>query len=158
MQKHLEKALNRCYFYLKQRPRTEREIYIYLYKKAKKYKINQKDISNIILELKQKDYLDDKKFVDWFVSKRMSSKPKAVFIIKGELKRLGIKDDLINEYFEKNEVDELELARKLLTKVNRRFINFDAQKRREKQFSYLLSRGFKYDDINKAVEEFNKNN
>lgn len=158
MQKHLEKALNRCYFYLKQRPRTEREIYFYLYKKAKKYNISQKDINDIILELKEKSYLDDKKFIDWFVTKRLSTKPKAVFIIKNELKRLGIKDDLINEYFEKNEVNELELAIKLLTKVNRRFINLDAQKRKEKQYSYLLSRGFKYDDINKAVEEFNKNN
>ena len=158
MQKHLEKALNRCYFYLKQRPRTEREIYFYLYKKASKYKINQKDINDIILELKEKSYLDDEKFIDWFVSKRLSTKPKAVFIIKSELKRLGIKDDLINEYFEKNAVDELELAIKLLTKVNRRFINLEPQKRKEKQYFYLLSRGFKYDDINKAVEEINKNN
>src|SRR3990167_9786915 len=127
MQKHLDKALNRCYFYLKQRPRTEREIYFYLYKKANKYKINQKDINDIILELKEKSYLDDKKFIDWFVSKRLSTKPKAVFIIKNELKSLGIKDDLINEYFEKNEVDEQELATKLLVKVNRRFINLDLE-------------------------------
>ena len=158
MQKHLDKVLNRCYFYLKQRPRTEREIFFYLYKKAKKYKITQKDINDIILEFKEKSYLDDKKFIDWFVSKRLSTKPKAAFIIKSELKRLGIKDDLINEYFEKNEVDERDLATKLLAKVNRRFINLDAQKRKKKQYSYLLSRGFKYDDINKAVEEFNKNN
>ena len=157
MQKHLEKALNRCYFYLKQRPRTEREIYFYLYKKAKKYKINQKDINDIILELKEKSYLDDKKFIDWFVSKRLSTKPKAVFIIKNELKRLGIKDDLINEYFEDVEINEYDLAIKLLTKVNRRFINLEADKKKEKQYSYLLSRGFKYDDIKKAVEEFNKN-
>jgi len=157
MQKHLEKALNRCYFYLKQRPRTEREIYFYLYKKAKKYKITQKNINDIILELKEKSYLDDKKFIDWFVSKRLSTKPKAVFIIKNELKRLGIKDDLINDYFEEIEIDEYDLAIKLLTKINRRFLNFEADKKKEKQYSYLLSRGFKYDDIKKAVEEFNKN-
>jgi len=157
MQKHLDKALNRCYFYLKHRPRTEKEIYFYLYKKANKYKINQKDIADIILELKEKSYLDDKKFIDWFVSKRLSTKPKAVFIIKNELKRLGIKDDLINEYFEDVEINEYDLAIKLLTKVNRRFINLEADKKKEKQYSYLLSRGFKYDDIKKAVEEFNKN-
>ncbi len=157
MQKHLEKALNRCYFYLKQRPRTEREIYFYLYKKAKKYKITQKNINDIILELKEKSYLNDKKFIEWFVSKRLSTKPKAVFIIKNELKRLGIKDNLINDYFEEIEIDEYDLAIKLLTKINRRFLNFEADKKKEKQYSYLLSRGFKYDDIKKAVEEFNKN-
>ena len=132
MQKHLDKALNRCYFYLKHRPRTEKEIYFYLYKKANKYKINQKDIADIILELKEKSYLDDKKFIDWFVSKRLSTKPKAVFIIKNELKRLGIKDDLINEYFEDVEINEYDLAIKLLTKVNRRFINLEADKKKEK--------------------------
>src|SRR3989344_9062339 len=157
MQKHLDKALNRCYFYLKHRPRTEKEIYFYLYKKANKYKINQKDINDIILELKEKSYLNDKKFIEWFVSRRLSTKPKAVFIIKNELKRLGIKDDLINEYFEDVEINEYDLAIKLLTKVNRRFINLEADKKKEKQYSYLLSRGFKYDDIKKAVEEFNKN-
>ena len=157
MQKHLEKALNRCYFYLKQRPRTEREIYFYLYKKAKKYKITQKNINDIILELKEKSYLNDKKFIEWFVSKRLSTKPKAVFIIKNELKRLGIKDNLINDYFEEIEIDEYDLAIKLLTKINRRFLNLEADKKKEKQYSYLLSRGFKYDDIKKAVEEFNKN-
>jgi len=157
MQKHLDKALNRCYFYLKHRPRTEKEIYFYLYKKASKYKINQKDINDIILELKEKSYLDDKKFIDWFVTKRLSTKPKAVFIIKNELKRLGIKDDLINEYFEDIKIDEYDIAFKLLTKINRRFINLEADKKKEKQYSYLLSRGFKYDDIKKAVEEFNKN-
>lgn len=156
MQDRLNKALNRCYFYLKHRPRTEKEIYFYLYKKANKYKISQKDIKDIILTLKEMSYLDDSKFIDWFVSKRLSTKPKAKFIIKNELKKLGIKDDLINEYFENIEIDEYSIALNLLNKINRRFINLDEQKKKEKQYSYLLSRGFKYDDIKKAVEEFNK--
>lgn len=156
MQKHLDKALNRCYFYLKHRPRTEKEIYFYLLKKSKKYNINEKDIRDIILDLKQKSYLDDTKFVEWFVSKRLSNKPKAVFIIKSELKKLGIKDDLINAYFDENKVDEYEIAIKALMRVNKRFLNLDPDKKKEKQYSHLLSRGFKYDDIKKAVEESNK--
>ncbi len=158
MQSHPDKALNRCYFYLKHRPRTEKEIYFYLFKKSKKYKISQKDIQNIILELKKRLYIDDSKFIDWFVSKRLSNKPKAVFIIKSELKRLGIKDELIREYFDENTIDEFELAVKTLERIKRRFINLEPVKKREKQISYLSSRGFKYDDIKKAVEEFNKNN
>ncbi len=158
MQSHLNKALNRCFFYLKYRPRTEKEIYQYLYKKSKKYKINQKDIQDIILELKEKTYIDDSKFIDWFVSKRLSNKPKAVFIIKSELRMLGIKDDLVNEYFDENTIDEFDLALKTLDRIKRRFINLEPAKKREKQISYLSSRGFKYDDIKKAVEEFDKNN
>ena len=158
MQSHLNKALNRCFFYLKYRPRTEKEIYQYLYKKSKKYKINQKDIQDIILELKEKTYIDDSKFIDWFVSKRLSNKPKAVFIIKSELRRLGIKGNLVNEYFDENTIDEFDLALKTLDRIKRRFINLEPAKKREKQISYLSSRGFKYDDIKKAVEEFDKNN
>ena len=158
MQSHLNKALNRCFFYLKYRPRTEKEIYQYLYKKSKKYKINQKDIQDIILELKEKTYIDDSKFIDWFVSKRLSNKPKAVFIIKSELRRLGIKGNLVNEYFDENTIDEFDLALKTLDRIKRRFTNLEPAKKRERQISYLSSRGFKYDDIKKAVEEFDKNN
>jgi SOS response regulatory protein OraA/RecX len=156
MQKHLDKALNRCYFYLKHRPRTEKEIYYYLLKNTKKYKINEKDIRDIIKELKHKSYIDDVKFVEWYVSKRLSSKPKAVFIIKSELKKFGVKDDLISVYFDENKIDEYEIAKKALIRVDRRFLNLDTDKKKEKQRSYLLSRGFKYDIINKVVEELSK--
>ncbi|MFH1827168.1 MAG: regulatory protein RecX [bacterium] len=152
----MEKALNRCFFYLKYRLRTEREIYRYLFKNSKKYKLKKGNIFEIINQLKEKGYLDDSKFIEWFVTKRTESKPKAIFIIKSELKTFGVDNDLINNYFEENKFDELELSKKALSKSIRRFSNLDPDKRTEKEITYLVRKGFRYNIAKKAVEEFNK--
>lgn len=156
MQKQVEKALNRCFFYLKYRPRTEREIYQYLFKNSKKYNLKKVNIFEIINQLKEKGYLDDLKFIEWFVRKRTENKPKAIFIIKSELKTFGINDGLISNYFEENKFDELELSIKALSKSIRRFNNLEPDKRIEKETTYLIRKGFRYDIVKRAVEEFNK--
>ncbi|MEX1052247.1 MAG: RecX family transcriptional regulator [Patescibacteria group bacterium] len=156
MHDNLKKALNRCYFYLKYRPRTEKEIYQYLYKRSKKYKLKQQDVFEIIDELKNKGYLNDSKFIEWFVDKRIRSKPKAVFIIKSELRALGINEELIRNYFEENKIDEFQLAFKALEKAEKRFSKIELTTRKEKEILFLTRKGFKYDTALAAVEELNK--
>ena len=156
MHDNLKKALDRCFFYLKYRPRTEKEIYQYLYKKSKKYKLKQQDIFEIINELKKRGYLNDSKFIEWFVDKRIRSKPKAAFIIKSELRGLGIDDELIRNYFEENVIDEFQLAVRALGKAKKRFSKIDPTTRKEKEIMFLTRKGFKYDTALMAVEELNK--
>lgn len=150
------KALNRCYFFLKFRPRTEKEVRNFLYKNVKKYKLNKKSIEQILYELKQKKYIDDKKFIDWFVLKSIERKPKATFLIKKELKIFGINEKEINEYFENNTLDEHSTASKLLNKYWIRWTTLDQTERRNKALNTLLRKGFSFDVIKKTIEEIEK--
>jgi SOS response regulatory protein OraA/RecX len=155
MQNNLQnKALNRCYFFLKFRPRTEKEIVNFLYKKAKKYKLNKKRIDDVINELKVRKYIDDKKFVEWFVLKSIDKKIKAPFIIKKELITHGVKTKDIDEYFENNTIDENAQAIKLLNKYWLRWLNIEAQERFNKALNMLLRKGFRFEIAKKAIEEF----
>ena len=102
MQNNLQKALNRCYFFLKFRPRTEKEIKRFLFEKSAKYKLNKKTIDILLSKLKSQGYVNDKKFVDWFVLKRLTRKPKSSFLIKRELLNHGVTIKDIEDYFDKN--------------------------------------------------------
>jgi len=156
MQSHLNKALQRCFFFLKYRPRTEREIYKYLLKNTKKYKLKKENIFEIINHLKELGYVDDFKFIEWFVTKRAGGKPKAIFIIKSELRTFGIADDLIKKYFEENIIDEYELALRSLNLSKRKIFNLEPAERFSKTVTLLMRKGFRYGIAKKAVEEFNK--
>jgi len=157
MQSNLQKALNRCYYFLKFRPRTEKEVINFLYKKSKKYKLNTKSILDLVKELKSKEYINDKNFIEWFVLKKSTKKPTAAFLIKRELRAYGIKDNDIEEYFEKNKFDEYTLAKNLLTKYWFKLSTLDFETKRMKIQNLLLRRGFNNEIIKKAIEEFEKN-
>ena len=110
------RALNLAYFFLKFRPRTRKEVLNYLEKKSKKYHFSDDIISNSIKHLIEVNLINDKDFVSWFVEQRNLNKPKSKFALSQELIRFGIEKGLIEEYFNRNELDELKLAKTALQK------------------------------------------
>ncbi len=106
MNEDLIALLNKAYFFLKFRPRTEKEIRDYLYKKIKTTHWSRDDADKIIEELKEKELIDDEKFIDLFVRDRTALKPKGKRVLIRELKLKGIKDELIEKYFSQNSIDE----------------------------------------------------
>ena len=94
-----------CIRYLGRRPRSIKEIDIYLNKKIISAKNNtvraikkEELISQIIAKLINKDYLDDEKFAEWFVESRLSSKNiKSRKEINYELIQKGIDRNIINK-------------------------------------------------------------
>jgi len=144
--------LNKAYFYLKFRPRTEKEVREYLYKKIKTTHWSRDDADKIIDELKSQGLIDDKKFVELFVKDRINLKPKGKKLLTYELKKKGIDDNLIENYFFNNVLDEENLALKILKKRWSRFENLDSKKRFEKSARFLLSRGFNYGLVRKTIE------
>jgi len=144
--------LNKANFYLKFRPRTEKEVREYLYKKIKTTHWSRDDADKIIDELKSQGLIDDKKFVELFVKDRINLKPKGKKLLTYELKKKGIDDNLIENYFFNNVLDEENLALKILKKRWSRFENLDSKKRFEKSARFLLSRGFNYGLVRKTIE------
>lgn len=141
-----DKALTLSYFYLKFRPRTRREVELYLEKRAQKYRFAPDVIPSVIQMLEQQKYIDDKKFVDMYVKDRLNLKPRSVFLVRQELGRLGIPKDLLDSYFDTHPADDSSTAVILLQKKMHTYNRLPARERFSKAVSYLRRKGFSYAD------------
>ena len=153
MDNDLLSLLNKSYFYLKFRPRSEKEVREYLYKKVKTTYWSHEAADKIIKKLKEQELIDDKKFIDWFVRNRTTLKPKGEKMLRSELLQKGISKELLDNFFSKNIVDEESLALQILEKRWPRYKNISPQKRFEKVIRFLMSRGFNYDVCKKTIEK-----
>ncbi len=158
--KNLHRLLNLAYFFLKFRPRTEKEIEQYLFKKAKKRHFSVNEIEKVIKKLKEENLINDKEFINWFVEQRKTNKPKSQYVLKRELIRLGIKEDLIDKYFLDHPINEEDLAYKALLSKWSSFKNLSSEKRFQKAINFLFRRGFNFEVSKKTVKKMinNENN
>jgi len=145
--------LNKAYFFLKFRPRSEKEVKDYLYKKVKTTHWSREAADKIIIKLKEQELIDDKKFIEWFIRFRTNLKPKGVRLLTQELRQKGVAEDLIEKYFDNNQVDEEKLAFQTLEKRWPRYKLLNSQKRFEKAYRFLLSRGFSYGLCKKTIKK-----
>jgi regulatory protein len=141
----MEKALSLAYRYLSFRPRTVKEVELYLEKKSQKYLFTQEEIAVVIELLKNQGFLNDTAFIKSFITSRNSLKPKGQKILEIELRRLGVSQTDCVNYFSENVGDESELAKKALQIKLKSLLGIDEKKRYEKAISFLLRRGFSYD-------------
>lgn len=147
------KALNYAYFYLRFRPRSKKELIDYLNKKAKRWRWSEKLVNKAIKELEELKLIDDAKFIEWFVEQRSAAKPKAVFLLKRKLALYGIPKEIVDEYFETNEFDEVTLANKAVLYRWNQWKSLDKRERFLKAAAFLSRRGFRYDTIKKTIAE-----
>jgi regulatory protein len=150
--------LNKAYFFLKFRPRTEKEVRDYLYKKIKTKHWSRDDAEEVIKDLKQQGLIDDGEFISWFVRSRTTLKPKGQKLLTRELRQKGVADELIEKYFSENSVDEESLALKILEKRWPRYKSLDSRKRFEKAMSFLLRRGFNFEISKNTINQLEKSN
>ena len=153
MKNDLQFLFNKALFFLKFRPRTEKEVYDYLLKKIKSTHYSTNDVEKVIEKLKEMDLLDDKKFIEEYVSFYSKNNPKSKKVLTLELLRKGVDKDLIDEYFLKNQLDEEELAFLLLKKRFPRWALIDKKKRLKKAFDFLGRRGFSFETVKKVIEK-----
>lgn len=145
--------LNIAFFYLKFRPRTIHETRNHLYKKVRTTHWSHQAVDKVVNHLIELKFLDDRAFVDYLVNSRIKTKVKGIFAIKQELNRFGVQKELIDEYFDKTEIDEEELAKKTLERRWHRLKSLPKQKLFEKAINFLTRRGFNYDTSKKAFED-----
>ncbi len=150
---NFNKLLNYAFFFLKFRPRSSKEIEMYLNKKIKNRHWSQDDIKKVIQHLEGLDLINDKNFVKWFVEQRILLKPKSKYALRQELLKHGIDKEIIEEYFSSNLMDEEKLAEKILHERWHRYKNLDKRKRFEKSASFLMRRGFNFEIVKKTITE-----
>lgn len=158
MEDDLIPLLNIAFFYLKFRPRTIKETRDHLYKKVRTTHWSHEAVNKVIDHLIQLKFLDDKAFIDYLVNSRTKTKVKGVYAIKQELNKFGVNRELIDEYFYNTEIDENELAEKILRSRWSRLKPLPKQKRFEKSISLLQRRGFNFDVCKKIIEKLENNN
>lgn len=153
MEDDLIPLLNIAFFYLKFRPRTIKETRDYLYKKVRTTHWSHEAVDKVIDHLIRLKFLDDKAFIDYLVNSRTKTKVKGIYAIKQELNRFGVDRELVDEYFSRTEINEEELAEKILSSRWPRLKSLPKQKRFEKALSLLQRRGFNFDISRKTIEK-----
>ncbi len=117
--------------FLKFRPRSVFEIE----QKLRSKKISENEIAKVTSVLKKNKLLDDDNFAKMWVRDRNLLKPTGSFVLKMELKKKGISDDIIGQVLTAQE-DEPLAKKALEMKYRDRNIDY------EKKVAFLQRRGF----------------
>ncbi len=150
-QDQLRQALNMCFFYLKFRARTQKEIEDYLHKKQSRFGWSEEVIEKTVNRLIELKYIDDVQFIEAFVRSRQIGKKSGIYALTRDLEKKGIKRELITRYFEENTLDQEKLAYEAIHSRWQRLLGLDEEKRIRKAMSFLQNRGFGYDVIKKTI-------
>jgi regulatory protein len=133
----------RALTYVLIRPHSVRELELYL----KKKNIDEDVIRSISEKLISKNYLNDHKFASWWVENRNLKKGASRLKLKQELMTKGVSPEIISSVIQdtlREEKDEI------LKIIKRKFNRYDTDKLR----AYLMRQGFRYSDINDAIENY----
>ena len=129
--------------YIMYKKRTENEV------RTKFQNDIDKDLLEDVIEyLKDADYIDDKNYIEKTVNNFQILKNLSTTELKYKLLEKGLNRDLIEDYFYENKEElieyEINSAMKIIKKKK------DLEKQEIK--NYLLKKGYKIENINKAFE------
>jgi|SRR3989338_4689760 len=149
-----ERFWNYSLKYLSYRPRSTKELIDAL----KRKKAPEEVIEQIVHKLVEQQFLDDEKFVVWWVEQRTTFKPRSLRLIKMELRQKGIDKELIDETIDElpSAIDDLESAKKLIEKRLSRYKNLSRDEKFQKIARYLVSKGFSYDIIKEIFKSLDR--
>ena len=118
------------------RPRSKKEANDYLYKKIYEKKLNKDYIDLIINKLKNKNYLNDLSFAEWYVENRFVKKGVSRKRLRMELIKKGVATDIIERVLDKRN-DEEEIL-KIIAKKRAKYTD-------DKLIAYLCRQGFSFE-------------
>ena len=127
------------------RPRSEKELNDYLFKKVFEKKLDKDYIGSIVERLKNKKYLDDKKFAEWYVENRFVKKGISKKRLEMELKKKGVATEIIAQVLDRrNDAEEI---LKIIAKKRAKYDD-------EKLTQYLCRQGFDYQLAQSLVRDY----
>ena len=115
-----EKIREKVFFYVTYQKRTEAEVRRTFLPIFEKYNISEELCNNLIEELKEKGYIDDKEFVKRKFIPSMNLKMLSIKEIEYKMLQKGVAKDIVSDYIKENEEKlyeyELNAAKKLYEK------------------------------------------
>ena len=131
------------------RPRSEKELNDYLYKKIYEKKLDKKYIETIAGRLKEKKYVDDRKFAEYYVENRFVKKGISRKRLEMELMKKGAPKEIVEEVLKNSERDDETEILKIIAKKQGKYDE-------EKMISYLCRQGFSYQLARNLVDAHGK--
>ncbi len=131
--------------YIMYKMRTSTEVY----NKLKKLEFPEKEITMVISDLIQLEYISDEEYVKKNIESNKKTKKLSKNMLRLKLKNKGISDELIEKYFNNPEITDIDAIMKILEKKKfLKTIDFDEK---NKIKLYCVRKGFSLADINKAI-------
>lgn len=150
------KLYTRSLEYVLVRPRSQREMRDYLYKKTRDTRTQTGDIkkgvspeltSKVFDRLQEKGYLNDEKFARFWVENRNVRKGSSVRKLKAELLSKGVSSEIIKTVVAGSDRSDALEIKKIIAKKAARYDDT------QKLIAYLARQGFQYDAIKIALDE-----
>ncbi len=124
--------------------RTENEVR----QKCKLLKYEENTIEEIIQYLKENDYINDEIYVQKYIQNVKRLKQASINEIKIDLMRRGVSSDLIEKHITEELEEFEEESAKILAKKKSKSMEIEKVKK------YLLSKGYSYSNVAKAIDNF----
>lgn len=150
------KLYTRALEYAFVRPRSQREMNDYLYRKTRDTRTQTGDIKKgvskeltvrVFDRLLEKGHLNDEKFARFWVENRNLRKGSSMRKIRAELQSKGVAKSIIDTVIgESDREDSTEIMKIIKKKAGR----YDSE---QKLIAYLARQGFSYDDIRTALDQ-----
>ena len=144
----LSKAYNKSLRFLSFRARSIKEINDYLLKMG----FEQTTVNQALDRLLEQKFLNDLEFAKLWIESRQKHKGKSRFVIKHELIKKGVDQDLIEKLLNESS-DDLEVAKKLFEKKKGRYESLSKMEFKMKISQYLQRRGFSWDIVKRVLSE-----
>lgn len=145
----LSKSFDKTLRFAMTRPRSMKEVKDYFRRKEIDKSIQQAIVDKLV----KLDLLDDTKFAKWWVDQRLEFKSKSKKDITFELRQKGIDTNIIKNVLDDSEIDELKIAKDLITKKSYKWQKYQGVEKKQKISQYLAGKGFNWDIINEAIEK-----
>lgn len=138
------------------RPRSQREVKDYLYRKTRDTRTKlgavKKGVSIQLTErvferLVQKGYIDDEKFAAFWIENRNQRKGSSMRKLSAELSAKGVDRTIIERLLSESDREDASELQKIIAKKRSRYDD------EQKLMAYLARQGFSYDDIKEALRE-----
>lgn len=148
------KLYTRALEYVLTRPRSQREMRDYLYRKTRdtpnkmggmKKGVSVQLTERVFDRLLEKNYLDDEKFARFWVENRNMRKGSSMRKLQSELSAKGVASEIIASVLEQSDRTDLVELQKIILKKAARYTD------EQKLIAYLARQGFRYDDIKEAL-------
>jgi regulatory protein len=149
----IDKYLNKALHFLSYRSRSEKEITAFL----QKHKTPQDISEKVVTFLKEHKFVNDEEFARLWIESRLRARPKAIRLIRLELKQKGISQDTIEDTISNLEltntkISDLESAKKLVEKKIDKYKHLSKNEIYQKLGGFLARRGFNWDTIKEALK------
>lgn len=155
---YYDKLLAAALRFVSYRPRSEREFTDFLHKKLARWKVaGDLLIEKVKARMDELGYMDDEKFARWWISQRMTFRPKGMRLIALELQKKGISRDIIKtaarDLIQSDQLDEYEAARKSIRKKTVLWVKLPKIEQKKKLYTFLAQRGFSASVIGRIIDE-----